>query len=507
MKKTLQVLALLLALTMLLAACGTAATTTPAETSGGSDGTTTEAGPPTQLKVVFLTVGSQPADLGLVEQEINNLLVPKINVEIELEPINFGAAMEQYNVMLASGEKVDLLMTFPTTYTTLVSQGKLQSIGTYIDEYGMGIKEVLGDFLKGSYVNGEIYGVRPVSDMAGAGALCIRKDIVEKYDLPVDNMTSFEDIGAVLEIIKANEPEFYPLGYSNQDQGVVESIMQFSTDTLGDSFGVLLNYGQELTVENMFTSDEYVNALEVVRDWYVKGYIMPDIATSKEDQHSLVSAGRIYGYIAPSKPGIEIQESAQNGFECVVPQFSPAFSSTFNVTLFQWVVPQACETPDKAVQLLNEMYTNPELENLLSWGIEGQHYEMKEDGTIGFPEGVSSDNSGYFMNTPWMMGNEFIAHVWSGNPADLWDQTKAFNESARLSKAMGFTYDPSAVKTEVAAVSSVYSQYKLSLESGSVDIDEVYPTFISKLESAGIDKIIAEKQSQLDAWAQMGDVG
>ena len=43
--------------------------------------------------------------------------------------------------------------------------------------------------------------------------------------------------------------------------------------------------------------------------------------------------------------------------------------------------------------------------------------------------------------------------------------------------------------------------YKLALENGVVDINTVYPQFIKKLKAAGIDKIVAVKQRQLNAWA------
>ncbi|MNY51174.1 hypothetical protein D3C86_1867400 [compost metagenome] len=67
-------------------------------------------------------------------------------------------------------------------------------------------------------------------------------------------------------------------------------------------------------------------------------------------------------------------------------------------------------------------------------------------------------------------------------------------------------FDASPVKTEFAAVTNVITQYKLPLETGSVDTDKILPEFITKLKSAGIDKIIVEKQRQLDAWAKENGV-
>lgn len=461
---------------------------------------------PTELTVAFLITGAQPTDLALVEAALNKIITPKINVKVKLMPVNFGAALQQYNLMLSSGEKLDLMLTLPTSYTTFVTQGKLQEIGDLIDKYGQGIKKALGKYYKGAAINGRIYGVRPISDLAGGGSLLIRKDIVDKYRINVSNIRTLGDVEKVLSSIKSHEPNAYPLTLSSQSYGIATTYFQNLVDNLGDGFGVLTHYGQNLKVVDLYETKEYRDVLKTLRSWYLKGYIMKDIATNKEDQHSLVMVGKAYAYFTHTKPGIETQESSQNGYPCVVSQISKPFASSFSLTIFDWTVTINCEHPDKAVQLLNLMYTDSNVENILSWGIEGRHYKKMADGTIGFPTGVNEKNSGYFLLTPWMMGNEFLTYVWTGSSPDLWKQTQQFNDSALISKAIGFTYDPSSVKRELIAVSNVYNQYCLALEDGAADIDTIYPQFIKKLKAAGIDRIIAEKQKQLNAWAALNKI-
>ncbi|MOA55540.1 hypothetical protein D3C78_1793520 [compost metagenome] len=43
-------------------------------------------------------------------------------------------------------------------------------------------------------------------------------------------------------------------------------------------------------------------------------------------------------------------------------------------------------------------------------------------------------------------------------------------------------------------------EYDISLDTGSVDPDTVLTKYADKLKKAGLDKIIAEKQKQLDAF-------
>lgn len=508
MKRVIGILALALAVLMVFSACGTAGGSKPATTEETTAAATTApvstAPPEPPAELTMMILGNPPADQTLVEDAVNKVVTPKINVKIKLLFVNMGAAMQQQNLMLSSNEKLDLMIAFPNTFVSIVNQNKVQEFGALVDKYGQGIKDALGAFYANGKVNGKLYGVNPITEGASGGGFNIVKAIVDKYKIDINAVEKYEDIGKVLKVIKDNEPKMYPFSPNGNGLGMVELPIGFYVDKLGDGYGVLMDNGKELKVVNLFEQKEYSDMLKLHRDWYLKGYIQQDAATMNEHWSERVKAGKAYMMVGPTKPGVAAQSTQEAGMEMVNREFAAPKTGTF--TTWMWVIPNACKTPDKAVQMLNLMYTDAELENLLSWGIEGKHYEKKADGTIGFLAGMDRNNSGYFFNTPWMMGNQFLVHVWQGNPPDLWEQQKKFRDSAFKSKAMGFTYDPTPVKTEVAALSNVYTQYKLGLESGSVDPDKVLPQFLEKLKAAGIDKVIAEKQKQLDAWAAANGV-
>jgi putative aldouronate transport system substrate-binding protein len=77
---------------------------------------------------------------------------------------------------------------------------------------------------------------------------------------------------------------------------------------------------------------------------------------------------------------------------------------------------------------------------------------------------------------------------------------KQHNDSAIFSPAFGFTFNPDPVKTEVAAAMNVLNQYRVGIETGTLDPDKSLPEFNKKLKDAGLEKIIAEKQKQYDEW-------
>lgn len=82
----------------------------------------------------------------------------------------------------------------------------------------------------------------------------------------------------------------------------------------------------------------------------------------------------------------------------------------------------------------------------------------------------------------------------------MWEQTKEINNNAQASPLLGFAFDAANVSAEIAQCKAVVDEYIPSLDSGSVDPDKYLPEFLSKLEASGVDKIISEMQTQVDAW-------
>ena len=156
---------------------------------------------------------------------------------------------------------------------------------------------------------------------------------------------------------------------------------------------------------------------------------------------------------------------------------------------------------EKAMELWNVMYTDADVATLFVDGIEGKHWVWTDDTKtfVTTPEGVETSASGYSV-CDWSMPNQQLTPVWEGNPADLWDQLNEFNKSGVASPAQGFTWDSTSMINQITACNNVVAQYDVALRWGTLDPDEAIPEFVSALEAAGINDIIAEKQKQLDEY-------
>ena len=87
-----------------------------------------------------------------------------------------------------------------------------------------------------------------------------------------------------------------------------------------------------------------------------------------------------------------------------------------------------------------------------------------------------------------------------GQAPGIWEKTIAVNEAAAPSPLMGFIFDTTPVKTQVAQIDAIMGSYSPALNTGSVDPVKLKAEMLPKLKGAGLDKVQAEVQKQIDAW-------
>jgi putative aldouronate transport system substrate-binding protein len=75
-----------------------------------------------------------------------------------------------------------------------------------------------------------------------------------------------------------------------------------------------------------------------------------------------------------------------------------------------------------------------------------------------------------------------------------------FERDSMFSPAFGFTFDSTAYANELAACNAVRDEFFAVIDCGAADPDAEIPKFVDKLKAAGLDRLLAAKQEQLDAW-------
>ncbi|MBW7453187.1 ABC transporter substrate-binding protein [Paenibacillus sepulcri] len=505
---------LILAIILILTACGGASNNGGNDNSGGNkpanetissnnaagkeDNAAAPASDlePYELKVVY--EGPPQPDEKKVEEAMNKLLKVKINATIDLMPIDWGAWDDKMNLMIASREPVDVLFTAAWNgYAKNVAKGAYLAADDLLQEYGKGILESLDPaFLEGSKIKGKNYGIPTNKELAAAGGIVYRKDIADELGLNMSAVKTAEDLDAIYKVVKEKKPDMIPLYTTG---GLFTSHFFAETDFLGDSTipGAIIKSSDDATVRMEQELDIYKRYLKVARDFYVKGYVNSDAATTQLASGDAYKAGNVFSTVEPIKPGKAAEIANAAGLSGKLDQITLTGKtvSTDETAGSMLAISSTSKDPARAMMFINLLHTDKELVNLINFGIEGDHYTRNGEIITS-----SANSQQYAPGVAWELGNQFLNYVWDSEDPDKWEKFREFNRNAKSSPALGFVFDSAEVKSEVGAIANVDKQYKKALETGSVDIDKVMPEYMAALKAAGVDKIIIAKQEQFDAF-------
>ncbi len=458
-----------------------------------------------QVTYAFVTFNNIPSEEALddVEEAINKITREKINAEITLMPISIAEYSQKVSLALQGGEKIDVFESLGD-FTNCVSQEMALDITDMVSEYAQETYDLIGeDLMNACVIDGSLYGVPTYKPFALTPMVVYRSDIAAELGLDMSAVSSLEDVTAILEQVEAAHPEMTPLAPTQTgDSGL--SRMTPEMDFLGDSFasfaGVLV--GKDLTVDDFYASDDFMKLCKTARYWYENDLIMKDAATTTSAAAELMASGNYFCYIASysyPEESTAAQISAQaGGMELGAKIIQEAYVSTSDISALSWMVSSTSDVPEAALKFLNLTFTDPDVINLIIWGIEGRDYVVA-DNMINYPEGQDSSTVPYTAGLSCGVVGNFFEMYGSKEEELAWELEQ--NKSCKTSPAMGFVYNNANVTTQYTAVNNVISQYVPGLFCGSLDPETTIPEFLKALNDAGYQDILKDKQDQLNAWA------
>lgn len=464
--------------------------------------------------VVAYPMTYAPQDVKTVEDALNEITEAKINTHITLSPFDLGTYNEQINLMISGSEKLDAMVTFfygSTEFTSMASQNQLEPLDDLLAEYGQGILETLPEqYMETTKINGETIGVPVYKDNVTTVYLAMRTDILDKYGLTeqAQNIQSVDDIEAILQTVKDNEPSLVPM-FCAKDTGVLTQGM-FLTDTLDDVTIYEPLYQEQIVsipkddptvAQAVYDTEYYKDAVVKMHDWYEKGLIFRDSATTELTASTAISSDTAFAMVVAAENATLMSSIQDCGYEMTVVPLAYQNVTSQKISQLDWVIPVTSTEPEAAMKFMNLLYTDADVVNLLNYGVEGVHYVKNDNGTISFPEGKDMNSVGYYGNLSFFIGNQYLSYVWDNYDPDTRAQSLEINENATYSPLIGFTFDSSAYANEISAVSNVVAEYQNTLVSGMADDPEaLLEEFREKLNSSGMPKLVAGVQEQLDAW-------
>jgi len=515
MRKQYKLTTLLLAAILLVGIFSGCSSNAPVATSGApnasqdasSSDDTGESGVPEQEPYtvkIFMAGDATTEDCNLVAEALSEITVEKYNTTVQITRFGFGTYGDQVNLALSSGEKMDLMPNLGVSLLEGAHNGQILPLTDLLQEYGQELLEMITEEEWGCVtVNEEIYAVPNRKEHGGGMGYIVVKKILDETGTDPSTIKTQDDMAELFRKVKELYPNMAPLV---SDGG---SLDWFSVqkDDLGGDFGVLEDcLADDYTVVNWYATETFYN--EVVRqyEWAQEGLILKDGSTNSEQGVDLLAAGMGFAMQTNTKPGVDVERELLIGREIEVIELVEPFAQTGSVSGNVWFITYNSERPGRAMQILNEIYVNPDASNLVINGIEGRHYVMVDEalGVIGYPEDASSSQNGY-SSLPWAWPNELNTYTWESSYPDLWKDTEEFNQNINLSVAFGFIWDNEKVLSEIAACKNVLEKYKNALVCGELEPDETIAKMNEELDRAGMQTIIEEKQRQLDEWLATKD--
>lgn len=447
-----------------------------------------------KLKVWGFGYTATSDECAAVAEAISEITREKIGVEVELVRNSDG---EKLNLALTSGEQLDLVSchTYPGGLSTLVNNGMATPLDDLVQEYGQGILATVDkDMLDTCVIDDTLYAIPCMKGIANGYGSVMRLDILEELGIDPADIKTWDDVHDVLVKVKETYPDMYPLVPSWEGGGMQKMIPY---DNLGtgflDALGVLENvFDDNTTVVNLYETDAYRELCERMYQWNQEGLIMPDAPTSTETNLcATVGFSALENDTPTKKTEVRVGWKHEGA---IIRLIEPYINSDAGGgALF---IPSESKYPEKAMQLWNLMYTDPEISKLFVCGIENVNYKYTDESR----NYITSVEGSTYDYIDWCWPNSWITPVREGDDLDKWDQLKTFCDEAHRSPALGFTFDSSAVMNEITACNNVIAKYEVGLRWGVLDPDEALPKFNEELKAAGLETIIAEKQSQLDAF-------
>lgn len=150
------------------------------------------------------------------------------------------------------------------------------------------------------------------------------------------------------------------------------------------------------------------------------------------------------------------------------------------------------------MQLLNLLYSNADIMNLMANGVEGIHYQKNEEGFLCNIDGQQNPYAAY----AWRMPNQFITDIWEGDSKNLWEEMRQFNERAEKTPGFGFLMDLRTVYPEYQKIREVYNSYKPILENGMVEPMSGNQQMIEALNVCGYEAFLDEINRQWKKWQE-----
>ena len=474
------------------------------------------------VKIVYMTTGDSK-DNGATEAmlvELNKILKEKVNAELEIYYIGWTDYLANYNLTLAQmdgsvdlvGTATDWLDAWPNAQNGAFLELSEDMIATYAPKT---YAQVSADEWAACTYDGNIYLLpeNHFTQWTNHGFI-YRGDWAAEAGLP-NGVHSWEDMTTYFKGVKKNHPDIIPWNANGTENiGMADGWMISHTEFVpveGINSGRMFGGSKDdlFTIWSPFyEGNELVEYAKFTKEWDAMGVWKTDVlnniaADARQDiQIGLTAADQHHTNTWFTDSGFKTdqkQPGANTGFFWFGEETGNLV--TLNITHGAMAVSAASKNPERALMVYDLLRNDPECYRLINYGLEGVQYEITPEGYRKQPEGYTAEK------------DEIVTNYWWGRNDDLelkeegrnWDKYEALcaeYDKVKIPYPYGqFIPDMTNIQAQVDNINEIHDNYMKQISFGKYKgtAEEIVAEYRSAMKNAGIEDVIKELQTQIDA--------
>jgi len=462
-----------------------------------------------KVELSMYLVGEAPTGFEIINEELNKMTLRDINATIKFNFLSWGEYEQKYPLILSTGESFDMIYSASwIQYGSQAQKGGFMALDDLLPKYAPKLDAELPQVAKDqSKINGKLYMIPSMDVGINGSGVMVRGDIMKKYNVP--EIKTMDDLSVYLDTVKKNVPGLIPLnlaGNRAEIAGLTGSV-KTEGDIWGGGFGLGLNVlGVESDPSNIFSmyfTPEYEAFAAKMKTWADNGYWSKSMLSNKVSSGDAFKNGTSAAFLTnPTDANAKYLAIMEEHPEWE-PEFYPLYPDR---PVFRDTYPgngvsigANSKNPERAMMFMELMHLQEEYHDLMYYGIKGTNYQLTADNKLEPVEG-----------NPLYSGED--TSIWGWSNAKFTKYSKdimpsftsiidLYAKNAIDSAYAGFVFNNESLKTELAALANVRDQYASPLSAGMVsNVEESLATLRKQLQVAGIDKVVAEVKTQVEAY-------
>jgi putative aldouronate transport system substrate-binding protein len=424
--------------------------------------------------------------------------------------------LQSFNTMLASGKLPDFIHALRSSINPVITQGAFIPLDDLIEQHAPNIKKFLEDFPEarraGSGPDGKIYSItgtlggEPGKALPSMGFF-VRQDWLDKLNLQTP--ATLEDYKKVLYAFRDQDPngngkkDEIPFFY--RDKGIWPLLQLWNAHT--DWY-----VGADDKVHYGKVDPEYQAAMKELAQWYKDGVIDPEIFTRGAQARQFLLGNNVGGstidwFASTSAVNDAVKEQVPGiNFAAIAPPADDKGivkmdQSREPIHAYAWGISKDAKDPVTVIEYLDFFFS--EVGNrLMSLGIEGQDYDMKDGQPVirdsalknptGFPNYLRSIGAGYDIGRRGSLVGEINSMNAIGKAG-----FELYEKSSWLSNpfpVLTFTEEEKkAIDDTTVNLKPYTDEYEQKVLMGAQEIDSSWESHLSEINKMGY-------QQALDAY-------